>query len=488
MTADVLIVGSGGAGVAGAIEAAGKGARVVVLEREAELGGAAAISGGGCCLVGTPLQRERGIVDSPDLAFADWVRFAGGAAEEEWARFYIEHTLHELYEWAQARGVSWVDLNQQEGNSVPRWHRPERGGAGLWHALHRAALSAGADTWLASTAATGLISDGGRIVGVRAQDLGAGKAVEFRATAVVMTTGGFASNLDMIYERCPHLREHRILEGSHVGARGEGHRIVENVGGVTTHMQELWLYMHSIPDYRDPRGRRGLVIRGIAEAIWVNSQGRRFHNESLSGGASGTPAVLRQEPAECWAILDSDMCQGVSVGDPYYYQEGSTNRDWAKVRTLLDESPDVRRSETLEGLSQQIGLPPGALVETVGRYNSSIEKGLKQDTDFGRLLAGLRPIARPPFYALHFCPLARKNLGGVKTNLRCQVLDKHYEPIPGLYAAGELAGMAGGHINGKAGLEGTMLGPSLFSGRVAGAWAARDAGCGTGFAGKPNRP
>ncbi len=78
-------------------------------------------------------------------------------------------------------------------------------------------------------------------------------------------------------------------------------------------------------------------------------------------------------------------------------------------------------------------------------------------------------------------PLARKSFGGVKTNLRCQPLDKHYRPIPGVYAAGELAGMAGGHINGKNGLEGTMLGPSLFSGRVAGAWAAKEAGFGDGF-------
>ena len=77
--------------------------------------------------------------------------------------------------------------------------------------------------------------------------------------------------------------------------------------------------------------------------------------------------------------------------------------------------------------------------------------------------------------------MARKTFGGVKTDLHCQAVDKHYHPIRGLYAAGELAGMAGGHINGKAGLEGTMLGPALFSGRVAGAWAASDAGFGDGF-------
>jgi predicted oxidoreductase len=92
------------------------------------------------------------------------------------------------------------------------------------------------------------------------------------------------------------------------------------------------------------------------------------------------------------------------------------------------------------------------------------------------------------YYAIQLFPLARKNFGGVKTDLRCRVLNKYFEPIPGLYAAGEVAGMAGGHINGKAGLEGTMLGPSIFSGRVAGAWAAHEAGFGPGFVGKPNRP
>ncbi|MEE8442840.1 MAG: FAD-dependent oxidoreductase [Dehalococcoidia bacterium] len=487
LNTDVLIVGSGGAGVAAAIEAAELGARVVVLEREAKLGGAASISGGGCCMAGTPFQQENGVEDSPDLAFADWVRFGGGEADEEWAHFYIDHTRHDLYEWAQARGVKWVGLMQQEGNSVLRWHRPDRGGPGLWKALHEAALSAGAGTWLASTAATELIMDQGRVVGVRARNVDTGETVELLAKAVVMTTGGFASNLDMIYEHCPHLREHRILEGSHVGARGEGHRMVERASGATTHMNELWLYVYSTPDYRDPRGRRGLAVRGIPDAIWVNAQGQRFHNETLSGGASGAPAVLAQKPAECWSILDNSIREGLTVGDPYYYEEGSTARDWTKIVTLLEESPDIKSSETLEGLAAEIGVPAGALTETVSRYNGHIEQGLERDPDFDRPLTGLCKITNPPFLAIHFFPLARKNFGGVKTDLRCRVLSKQYEPIPGLYAAGELTGMAGGHINGKSGLEGTMLGPSLFSGRVAAAWAACEAGFGSGFVGKPNR-
>ena len=95
---DVLIVGSGAAGVTAAIEAREAGADVIVIDKSDHLGGAAAISGGGCCLVGTTLQAEKGIDDSVDLAFEDWLRYGEGSADEEWARFYLEQTNHELFE------------------------------------------------------------------------------------------------------------------------------------------------------------------------------------------------------------------------------------------------------------------------------------------------------------------------------------------------------------------------------------------------------
>ena len=114
-------------------------------------------------------------------------------------------------------------------------------------------------------------------------------------------------------------------------------------------------------------------------------------------------------------------------------------------------------------------------------------RGSRREPEFGKPLKSSKAFDTPPYYAVQIFPLARKNFGGVKTDLQCRVLDKHFEPIAGLYAAGEVAGMAGGHINGRAGLEGTMLGPSIFSGRVAGGWAAHAAGHGCGFVGKPNR-
>src|SRR5262245_31130723 len=124
---DVLIVGSGAVGVAAGLEAHEAGAQVIVIEKEAHLGGAAAISGGGCSCVGTRLQREQDIADTPDLAFEDWIAWGEGAADEAWARFYIEHSNADLYQWGIERGVQWDGLNQQEGNSVPRWHRPAGG-------------------------------------------------------------------------------------------------------------------------------------------------------------------------------------------------------------------------------------------------------------------------------------------------------------------------------------------------------------------------
>src|SRR4051812_34727683 len=102
---DVVIIGAGGAGVAAAIEVAEAGAKAVLLERAAELGGTAAISGGGCLVVGTPLQQAQGIKDTSDLAFEDWVMYGHGAADEQWARFYIEHSLHDFYYWVERHGV-----------------------------------------------------------------------------------------------------------------------------------------------------------------------------------------------------------------------------------------------------------------------------------------------------------------------------------------------------------------------------------------------
>src|SRR5262245_28336652 len=202
---DVAIIGGGGAGVAAALEIGDAGGGMLVLEQDDNLGGTAATSGGGCFIVGTPLQESLGIHDTPDLAFEDWVAWGGDAVDQVWARYYIEHTLHDLYFWAETHGAKWMDLKFQEGNRVHRWHRPDRNGLGLSTALIGSLTSRGVSTVLTGVRADGLVIDNGRVAGVRASGT-VGDTVEVRSRTVLVTTGGFNSNLDMILEARPELR------------------------------------------------------------------------------------------------------------------------------------------------------------------------------------------------------------------------------------------------------------------------------------------
>jgi predicted oxidoreductase len=175
----------------------------------------------------------------------------------------------------------------------------------------------------------------------------------------------------------------------------------------------------------------------------------------------------------------------MEIADPYYRDGDRVVRE--KVEELLNNSPYIRKADTLADLAKKMEVDAPTFLSTVERYNAACAQRLDREPEFGKPLKSSKAFDTPPYYAMQIFPLARKNFGGVKTDLQCRVLDKHFEPIEGLYAAGEVAGMAGGHINGRAGLEGTMLGPSIFSGRVAGGWAAHEAGHGGGFVGKPNR-
>ena len=470
--------------MAAGIEARDAGARAIAFEKAPELGGAAIISGGGCCIVGTPLQKEHGIEDNPDLAFGEWMKWGGPSADEVWARYYIEHSLHDLYFWAESLGVKWVDMKAQEGNSVMRWTRSKGNGLGLMTHMIKAFRARDGEI-VANTEITGIKIADGRVTGLKGKNSETGEEVEVTSKVVLVSTGGFNSNIDMVLEFRPELRQGKVMEGSGRGATGSGHRLVREAGGYLTHMDHIWFYVYATPDYLDPDQKRGLVCRQIPGYIWVNQQGRRFHNEARSGGNSASPALLAQTPPHAWAIVDTTMKSGLEVADPYYRVGDKVARD--KVEELFANSPFIKRADTLEALAKEIDVDVATFVDTVARYNQAFEQGLEADPDFGKPLKLSKGFDTPPYYAIQFFPLARKNFGGIKTDIRCRVLDKHFEPIQGLYAAGEACGMAGGHINGRAGLEGTMLGPSVFSGRVAGGWAAHEAGFGDGFKGKPNR-
>ena len=465
MKADILIVGAGGAGIAAALEAARRGAQVLILDPGAEAGGTARGAGGGTFIAGSPLQDRLGILDSPAQALDDWLAWGGETVDVEWARRYVEASVGDLYAWLATLGVEWVRVDWHEGNRVPRWHAPRDGGLGVIRALERAARAEPRIGWCLRTRVTDLVAAGGRVAGVLAK--GPEGPVECWAGAVLMASGGFTNNLEMVRRHAAHLPPgSRILLGGGEGARGDGHALLARMDVQFVNMDAVWMYPYATPDYQDPAGLRGLVCRGLEGDVWVNQQGHRFHNEDQRGGATGAAALLQQRPATCWCIIDARIAARYHVAHPRYRHGTTPLRD--RLQQLLDESPFIARGDTLEALAAAAGLDGGTLRETITAHNRMIATGLEVDPDFGRSLRGVEPLTEPPFYAIQFFPLARKNLGGVRTDLDCQVLDRQQRPVPGLFAAGEVAGMAGGRINGRAALEGTMFGPSLFSGRVAG--------------------
>lgn len=463
--ADVVVVGSGGAGVAAATEAAARGMAVTIVEAAPAVGGTAAAAAGGTCVAGSPLQAALGIDDSPERALADWLAWGGETAHAEWARRYLEASVPDVYAWLGALGVTWDEVRPHEGNSVPRWHAPRGGGRAVMRALTAHARGYDRIRWLVDTRVTSLVTEAGRVAGVVATTR-AGRR-EVRADAVVVASGGFNNNETMLRRHSAAARTApRILLGGGAGARGDGHGILADAGAEFRNLDVVWMYAYATPDPDDPGSRRGLVLRGLDGDVWVDRNGHRFHDEARRGGATGTPALLAQESGTCWSVIDARVAARYYVSDPAYRDGGTPLRD--RLDRLLDVSPFVVSGDDLADVGRRAGIDGAQLRETVEDHNRARRSGLRVDPDFGRPLRGLEPLDEPPFHAIQLFPLARKNLGGVRTDLDGRVLDRRGLAIPGLYAAGEVAGMAGGHINGAAALEGTMFGPSIFSGRVAG--------------------
>jgi predicted oxidoreductase len=462
---DVVVVGAGAAGVSCAIEAARASATVALVDASGTVGGTAGVAGGGTCIAGSALQRSLGLDDSPAIALEDWIEWGGDTVDVAWASRYLEASESELFDKLAGIGVKWIAAHPREGNRVPRWHQPAGGGAAVMQCLETVARTLPSIQWFLGHSVDRLVVAGGRATGVSATS--AGRSHELRARSVVFASGGFNNNHEMVVEHATAASTaERILLGGGLGARGEGHRILTDVSAAFAQMDAVWMFPYGTPDHRRPESHRGLAIRGIDGDVWINDDGVRFHDESLRSGATGTRALLEQPNGRCWSVIDSAIASRMTIADPYYRHRAQPIRE--RIEEFLETSPYVVRAERREDLADRIGVDPTALQDSLSRFNSEVVAGLERDTDVGRRLGGLEAIDRPPYYAVRFHPVARKNLGGVVTDLDCRVIAVDGAPIEGLFAAGEVAGMAGGRINGRAALEGTSFGPSVFSGAVAG--------------------
>lgn len=461
---EIIVVGAGISGLATALDLGRGGARVTVVDMASIFGGHAVMSQGSVSMIGTPDQAAADIQDTPELAFQDFHRW-GEDPHTEWVRYYVDHSRDEIYDWLIELGVTFPEVLSSHGNSVPREHQPAGRGIGLVSPIYRACLEFDNIQFIWNAKVQQLLTESGRVNGVRTQDLRTGQENELRAQAVVLATGGFQNNLDMVREYWPaEFRfPERILTGSGTNSVGSGHRMAQAAGGELFYMDHQWNYYSGLPDPRHPGSSRGLNVVNLY-GILVNSEAQRFANDH--GWAKEVmPRLLKQDEVTVWTIFDEASRHWFNVS-------GSDWGDFRKVDKLILQDPKlVTRADTLEELALKAGLPVQNLVETVARYNQLVESGT--DSDFGRFGPGQSDfsnraspkISQPPFYAMQTFPLTRKSMGGVSIDMQCRVTDRRKQPIPGLFAVGELAGLAG--VNGKAALEGTFLGPCILTGRIA---------------------
>jgi 3-oxo-5alpha-steroid 4-dehydrogenase len=463
---DVIVVGFGIAGACAAIAAAEAGASVLVVERAGAPGGSSALSGGEVYLGGgTSVQAACGFQDSADDMFAFLVAALGPHADLEKLRVYcddsvdhfawlVEHgvefrpSLYDAPTWMPPTtdGLMWLGENSfpfdTAATPAPRGHRPPApyfAGKLLMDALVEAAAKAGVHT-VVDTRVTSLVVEDGRVVGVRATQYGS--AQERRARrGVVLTTGGFVDNEEMLAAHVPALLGHgKVSDGLDDGS---GILMAQLVGAATRRMHAHEVALTVLP---------ALAARGIL----VNAHGQRFVNEDTYPGTISHAAVNHQ-PGPYWVIADETAFEDVPPAD------------------LWGIRPQ-HAAETLAELEQDLGMPAGSLEATVSAYNTAAARG--EDPWFHKAAKWLRPL-QAPFAAVDVAAgfhldgrdsgakgtgVAGFTLGGLHTSTDGAVLSLTGAPVPGLFAAGRAT--AGMHGEGY--ISGTSLGDGSYFGRRAG--------------------
>lgn len=469
--ADVIIIGAGISGLSAAIEAAERGLSVLVVDTASVFGGHAVLAAGVLNIPDTPFQESRGISDSAELAYADFVRW-GEDVNEPWVEYYVSNARTDIYDWLTGLGIEFVALAKPAGNSVPRVHVPAGSGIVMISAIYRRALSQENIKFRWNTVAESLVVRDGQVVGINASDVRSGEALTYYASAIVVATGGFQSNIQRVLENWPSTLEKptRILAGSGMHSQGSGLEMAQEVGATIDGLEKQWNYITGLPNPASPDGSRGLSFFPVPGKprfdVWLNDDGLRFTNECASPKFN-LPKVLQQPNQRYWSVFDSQNLPNMTISGPGWTAE--------RLQSQIYENNELASvSQSLEGLALEMQIPLSVVKESIGRYNEALNTG--EDKAFGRFdprattndesCRSPRKIEVPPFYAVRLYPLARKSMGGIQIDLQTRILDTDGNPIAGLYAVGEVTGLAG--INGTAALEGTFLGPSIVTGRVAG--------------------
>lgn len=439
---DVVVIGSGGAGLAAAIEAKDAGKEVIVVEKMPIIGGNTLRATGGLNAADTSVQAALGIEDSVESHYADTMKGGYEKNNPELVEVLTEQAADAI-EWLINLGADLNDVGRMAGASQDRSHRPTGGaavGPHLVQVLKESAEERGIEI-LTETTALEILAEDGVITGIIAKDKN-NDEFTIEAKAVIVATGGFGANATMVTEY------DSALDGfgttNHSGATGDGITMSVAVGADLVDMVEIQTHPTVVPS-------NGYMITEAVRgngAILINRDGQRFVNE-LETRDVVSEATLEQTGQTAFLFFDEGIKESLSAIEGYIRQGLTTEAD------------------SIEELAEALDMDAATLMATIEGYNSFVEDG--EDRDFGR---GDMPRAlkTSKFYVIEVGPAVHHTMGGLKIDTRGQVLNSDGNVITGLYAAGEVTG----GIHGGNRLGGNALTDLIVFGRLAGQSAGTD--------------
>lgn len=454
LTADLVIVGAGGAGMTAALKANEQGLTVLVLEKQAYVGGATAMSSSSALAQGTRAQKEQQITDSAELCFMDLLQ-VGEFRNDPIPAWLLASYSGEAIDWLNDdMGVLFDD--DLSDPSVEYSAGRERmsvtySGAGLCQDLLNVLEKKGI-TLMTETRAYQLTDQDGRVNGVlaRGED---GTEYTVKAEAVLLATGGYCFDDTYIGEEYASLP----CSGSKANT-GDGIDMALAYGAVLQNMEMVAVAGHGIRKGDSAQHTKPgcLVAYATTGTILVNQAGERFVNET---GADAPIVDKMRTEGRVFMLMDQAAFTAYTQGsmDFHYFTQEELDQ-WLQENG--QGTTVFAHGETLEEAAAQVGMDAAGLAATVERYNAYVAEG--EDADFGRLLS--LPIGEGPYYLVEQCLRYSTTLGGLTINEHMQLVNEADEPIPGLYAAGEVVGgVFGKHFPPSAG-----VGWALTSGMLAG--------------------
>lgn len=477
LTADIVIIGGGGAGIVTALTALEKGVTgIIVLEKRLNTGGNSALAGGFVFAVESPPQQRAGYDISRDIIFKETMAFHHyDRVNSRIIRAFINKT-GDTMRWLEGKGIEYVWIQgTHDTHALKDLSRPTGGFGAKLKILSEQCREGGVQILLDTSGQKILREPDGPVIGVVAVDRD-GEEVRINTRSVIIATGGFTGNKELLKKYFPFYYDEDVYgTGLMVSNMGEGIQLAEAAGAGINDYATLIREPIGAPRGSQESGR-GSAQRGPGRlaadprSLWVNSRGIRFLDENHGYENECSNAILWQPGKIAYALYDDELVQRIMEPEPIGTMPGFGNTPEQHIpdlRELLRAEAKsgalVCMSDSWDDIAKWIGADLKLLKATVEEYNAFREQ--RYDRLFSKDKRYLVPLRRPPYYAVKFGPMMIDTVGPVRVNELMEVLDKQDKPIPGLYAAGVIAG-------GWCGYDyhhfGCALSWALNSGRIAG--------------------